>query len=45
MIKQLEILSLVRSNLLHSFLELQNSVARCTSHGKVDEFGLEKPIS
>ncbi len=45
MIDQLEILSRVMSNLLHSFLEMHNSVARCTSHGKVDEFGVEKPIS
>jgi hypothetical protein len=46
MIDQLEILSLVRSNLLDSFLELQNPVARCTGHGKVVwKFGVEKPIS
>jgi hypothetical protein len=44
MIDQLEILSL-RSNLLHSFLELHNSVAPFTSHSKVNKFGAENPIS
>jgi hypothetical protein len=34
-----------RSNLLHSFLEVHNCVAPFTSHGKVHEFGAEKPIS
>jgi hypothetical protein len=35
----------VRSNLLHSFLEVHNCVAPFTSHGKLQEFGAEKPIS
>ncbi len=35
----------VTSNLLHSFLEVHNSVAPFTSHGKLQEFGAEKPIS
>jgi hypothetical protein len=35
----------VRSNLLHSFLEVHNCVAAFTSHGKLHEFGAEKPIS
>jgi hypothetical protein len=35
----------VRSNLLHSFLEVHNCVAPFTSHGKLHEFGAEKPIS
>ncbi len=36
----------VRSNLVHSFLEVHNNcVAAFTSHGKVHEFGTEKLIS
>jgi len=35
----------VRSNLLHSSLEVHNSVVPFTSHGKLHEFGAEKPIS
>jgi len=35
----------VRSNLLHSFLEVHNCVAPFTRHGNVHEFGAEKPIS
>jgi hypothetical protein len=35
----------VRSNLLHSFLEVHNCVAPFTSLGKLDEFGTEKRIS
>jgi hypothetical protein len=35
----------VRSNLLHSFLEVHNCVAPFTSHGNLHEFGAEKPIS
>ncbi len=35
----------LRSNLLHSFSEVQNSVAPFTSHGKLHESGAEKPIS
>jgi hypothetical protein len=34
-----------RSNLLHSFLEVHNCVAPFTSHDKLHEFGVEKPIS
>jgi hypothetical protein len=34
----------IRSNLLHSFLEMHNCVAPFNSHGK-HEFGTEKPIS
>ncbi len=34
----------VRYNLLHSFLEVHNCVASFTSHGKLHEFGEEKPI-
>jgi hypothetical protein len=34
----------VRSNLLHSLLEVHNCVAPVTSHGKLHEFGAEKPI-
>jgi hypothetical protein len=37
--------AVVRSNLLHSFLEVQNCVAPFTSHDKLHEFGAEKPIS
>jgi len=33
------------SNLLHSFLEVHNCVAPSTSHDKLHEFGVEKPIS
>jgi hypothetical protein len=35
----------VRSNLLHSFWEVHNCVVPFTSHGKLHEFGAEKPIS
>jgi hypothetical protein len=35
----------VKSNLLHSYLEVHNCVAPFTSHGKLHEFGAEKPIS
>ncbi len=35
----------IRFNLLHSFLEVHNCVAPFTSHGKLQEFGAEKPIS
>jgi hypothetical protein len=35
----------VRSNLLHSILEVQNGVAPFTSRGKLHEFGAEKTIS
>ncbi len=35
----------VRSNLLHSFLEVHNCVETFTSHSKLHEFGVEKPIS
>jgi hypothetical protein len=35
----------VRSNFLHSFLEVHNSVVPFTSHGKLHEFGAQKPIS
>jgi len=35
----------VRSNLLHSFFEVHNCVVPFTSHGKLHEFGIEKPIS
>jgi len=35
----------VRSNLLHSLLEVHNCVAPFTSHGKLHEFGAEKLIS
>jgi len=35
----------VRSNLLHSLLEVHNSVAPLTSHGKLHKFSAEKPIS
>ncbi len=35
----------VRSNSLHSFLEVHNYVAPSTSHGKLHEFGAKKPIS
>ncbi len=34
----------VRSNLLHSFLEVHNCVASFTIHGKLHEFGAEKPM-
>ncbi len=37
--------AVVRSNLLHSFLEVHNYVAPFTSHSKLHEFGAEKPIS
>jgi hypothetical protein len=37
--------AVVRCNLLHSFLEVHNCVAPLTSHGKLDEFGAEKPMS
>jgi hypothetical protein len=33
------------SCLLHSFFEVHNYVAPFTSHGKLHEFGAEKPIS
>ncbi len=33
------------SDLLHSFLDVHNCVATFTSHGKLHEFGAEKPIS
>jgi hypothetical protein len=33
------------SNLLHSFLEVHNCVGPFTNHGKLHEFGAEKPIS
>jgi hypothetical protein len=33
------------SNLLQAFLEVHNCVAPFTSHGKMHEFGAEKPIS
>ncbi len=36
---------IVRSNFLHSSLEVHNCVAPFTSHGTVHEFGAEKPIS
>jgi hypothetical protein len=47
MINQSEILSRsrVQSNLLRSFLEVHICVAPFTSHGKLHEFGGEKPIS
>jgi hypothetical protein len=45
MIDQLEMLSLSQVKFITLVLELHNSVARCTSHGKVDELGAEKPIS
>ncbi len=35
----------VKSNLLHFFLEVHTCVAHFTSHGKLHEFGAEKPIS
>jgi hypothetical protein len=35
----------VRSNLLHSFMEVHNCVATFTSHGELHEIGAEKPIS
>ncbi len=35
----------IRSKLFHSFLEVHNSDAPFTSHGKVHEFGAKKPIS
>jgi hypothetical protein len=35
----------VKSNLLHSFLEVHNCVVPFTSHGTLHEFGAEKPIS
>jgi len=35
----------VRSNLLRSFLEVHHCVAPFTRHGKLQEFGAEKPIS
>jgi hypothetical protein len=35
----------VRSNLLHSFVEVHNCVGPFTSQGKLHEFGAEKPIS
>ncbi len=35
----------VRCNLLHSLSEVHNCVASLTSHGKLHEFGAEKPIS
>jgi len=35
----------VRSNLVHSFLEVHNCVAPFTSHDKLQEFGAEKLIS
>jgi hypothetical protein len=35
----------VKSNLLHSFLEVQNYVVSFTSLGKLHEFGAEKSIS
>jgi hypothetical protein len=35
----------VRSNLLHSFLEVHNCVTPFTSHSKLHEFGAGKPIS
>jgi hypothetical protein len=35
----------VRSNLVHSFLEVHNCVVPFTSHGKLHEFGAQKPIS
>ncbi len=37
--------AVVRSNLLHSFLEVHNCVAPFTSHGNLHQFGAEKPIS
>jgi hypothetical protein len=37
--------AVVRSNLLHSFLEVHNCAAPFTSHGKLHEFGAEKPTS
>jgi hypothetical protein len=33
------------TNLLHSFLEVQNCVGHFTGHGKLHKFGAEKPIS
>ncbi len=35
----------MRSNLLHSFLEVHNRVGPFASHGKLHEFGAEKLIS
>ncbi len=35
----------VRSNVLHSFLEMNNCAAPFTGHGKLYKFGAEKPIS
>jgi hypothetical protein len=35
----------LRNNLLHSTLEVHNCVATFTSHGKLHEFGAEKPTS
>jgi hypothetical protein len=35
----------VRSNLLHSFLEVHNCAATFTNHNKLHEIGVEKPIS
>jgi hypothetical protein len=34
-----------QSNLLHYFLEMENCVVPFTSHGKVHQFGAERPIS
>jgi len=45
MIKQSEILSPSQVQFITSFLEVYNSVAPFTSHGKLHEFGAEKQIS
>jgi len=36
---------ILRSDLLHSFLEVLNCVARFTAHGKLHKFGAKKPIA
>jgi len=45
MIDQSEILSRSQVQFITLFLEVHNCVASFTSHGKLHEFGAEKPIS
>jgi hypothetical protein len=44
-INQSKILSRSQVQFIHSFWEVHNCVAPSTSHGKLYEFGAEKPIS
>jgi hypothetical protein len=45
MIDQSEILSRSQVQFITRFVEVHNCVATFTSHGKLHEFGAEKPIS